>query len=249
MGEGKGEAVANASVNSAKSEGHGSTAVFDNVSSPADSTQPSHPAGEGGIRSSPGEGEATSNEQPAIGEAPPPHDWPDDIAAGDYDADTPVPDAKASRWAAPDLVLIDGGAGQLTAAQEVLDELGITDIPLAGIAKGPDRNAGREHFFMRGRPSFMLEPRDSVLYFVQRLRDEAHRFAIGTHRAKRSKAIAANPLDEIPGVGAKRRRALLKHFGSAKAISRAGVEDLQAVEGISAAMAQVIYDFFRGETT
>jgi excinuclease ABC subunit C len=142
-------------------------------------------------------------------------------------------------------VLIDGGAGQLTAAHEVLDELGITDIPLAGIAKGPDRNAGREHFFMRGRPSFMLEPRDPVLYFVQRLRDEAHRFAIGTHRAKRSKAIAANPLDEIPGIGAKRRRALLKHFGSAKAIARAGVEDLQAVEGISAAMARAIYNFFR----
>jgi excinuclease ABC subunit C len=100
---------------------------------------------------------------------------------------------------------------------------------------------------MRGRPSFMLEPRDPVLYFVQRLRDEAHRFAIGTHRAKRSKAIAANPLDEIPGIGAKRRRALLKHFGSAKAIARAGVEDLQAVEGISAAMARAIYGYFRGE--
>jgi excinuclease ABC subunit C len=100
---------------------------------------------------------------------------------------------------------------------------------------------------MRGRPSFMLEPRDPVLYFVQRLRDEAHRFAIGTHRAKRSKAITANPLDEIPGVGAKRRRALLKHFGSAKAIARAGVEDLPAVEGISAAMARAIYGYFRGE--
>jgi excinuclease ABC subunit C len=150
-----------------------------------------------------------------------------------------------SKWAAPDLVLIDGGAGQLAAAHEVLAELGISDIPLAGIAKGPDRNAGREHFFMRGRPSFMLEPRDPVLYFVQRLRDEAHRFAIGAHRAKRAKAIAANPLDEIPGVGPKRRRALLKHFGSAKSIARAGVDDLQAVEGISAAMARAIYDYFR----
>jgi excinuclease ABC subunit C len=157
----------------------------------------------------------------------------------------PDPETKASGWAAPDLVLIDGGAGQLAAAHEVLAELGISDVPLAGIAKGPDRNAGREHFFMRGRPSFVLEARDPVLYFVQRLRDEAHRFAIGTHRAKRSKAISANPLDEIPGVGAKRRRALLKHFGSAKAISRAGIEDLQAVEGISAAMAKTIYDFFR----
>jgi excinuclease ABC subunit C len=155
------------------------------------------------------------------------------------------PEPKDAKWAAPDLVLIDGGAGQLAAAHEVLGELGVKGITLAGVAKGPDRNAGREHFFMRGRPSFMLEARDPVLYFVQRLRDEAHRFAIGTHRAKRSKAIAANPLDEIPGIGAKRRRALLKHFGSAKAISRAGVDDLQAVEGISAAMAQAIYGFFR----
>ncbi len=171
------------------------------------------------------------------------HDVEDEGAADDL----PDTDGKKSSWDAPDLVLIDGGAGQLAAAHEVLDELGISDITLAGIAKGPDRNAGREHFFMCGRASFMLEPRDPVLYFVQRLRDEAHRFAIGTHRAKRAKSIAANPLDEIAGVGAKRRRALLKHFGSAKAISRAGVEDLQAVEGISAAMAQTIYDFFRGE--
>ncbi len=156
-------------------------------------------------------------------------------------------DDKKSSWGIPDLVLIDGGAGQLAAAHAVLDELGIGGIALVGIAKGPDRNAGREHFFMRGRASFMLEPRDPVLYFVQRLRDEAHRFAIGTHRAKRSKAIAANPLDEIAGIGPRRRRALLQHFGSAKAISRAGVEDLQAVEGISAAMAQTIYDFFQGE--
>ena len=154
-------------------------------------------------------------------------------------------DDKKSSWGIPDLVLIDGGAGQLAAAHEVLDELGIGGIALVGIAKGPDRNAGREHFFMRARASFMLEPRDPVLYFVQRLRDEAHRFAIGTHRAKRSKALAANPLDEIAGIGPRRRRALLQHFGSAKAISRAGVEDLQAVEGISAAMAQTIYDHFQ----
>ncbi|MDX2265162.1 MAG: excinuclease ABC subunit UvrC [Hyphomicrobiales bacterium] len=144
----------------------------------------------------------------------------------------------------PDLVLIDGGAGQLSAAQGVLDELGVTGVTLAGIAKGPERNAGREHFFMAGRPSFMLEPRDPVLYFVQRLRDEAHRFVIGAHRAKRSKAIGVNPLDEVPGVGPKRKRALLKHFGSAKSVARAGVADLQAVEGVSAAMAQAIYDFF-----
>jgi excinuclease ABC subunit C len=165
----------------------------------------------------------------------------------DEDSELPLVDdaGKSTSWGCPDLVLIDGGAGQLSAAHEVLDELGLGDIMLVGIAKGPDRNAGREHFYIRGRPSFMLEPRDPVLYFVQRLRDEAHRFAIGTHRAKRAKAIAVNPVDEIPGIGAKRRRALLKHFGSAKAISRAGVEDLQTVEGISAAMAQKIYDHFR----
>jgi excinuclease ABC subunit C len=172
---------------------------------------------------------------------------PDAALGLEEDDDIPPADdsGKANGWGCPDLVLIDGGAGQLSAAHEVLAELGIGDIPLVGVAKGPDRNAGREHFHIRGRPAFMLEPRDPVLYFVQRLRDEAHRFAIGTHRAKRSKAMSANPLDEIAGVGAKRRRALLKHFGSAKAISRAGVEDLQAVEGISAAMAQTIYDHFR----
>jgi excinuclease ABC subunit C len=144
----------------------------------------------------------------------------------------------------PDLVLVDGGAGQLQVAREVLAELGLGAIAVAGVAKGPDRDAGREHFHLPGRPSFMLEPRDPVLYFVQRLRDEAHRFAIGTHRAKRAKALGANPLDEIPGIGPTRKRALLKHFGSAKAVSRAGVDDLVAVNGISAEMAQKIYDFF-----
>jgi len=145
----------------------------------------------------------------------------------------------------PDLVLIDGGAGQLAVACEVLAELGIGGIPVIGVAKGPDRDAGREHFYIPGRDKpFMLEPRDPVLYFVQRLRDEAHRFAIGTHRAKRAKAISANPLDEIPGIGPTRKRALLQHFGSAKAVSRAGVADLKEVPGISAQMAQNIYDFF-----
>jgi excinuclease ABC subunit C len=145
----------------------------------------------------------------------------------------------------PDLVLIDGGLGQLGVAREVLETLGVVDVALIGVAKGPDRDAGREHFHMpgRGKP-MLLEPRDPVLYFVQRLRDEAHRFAIGTHRAKRSKAIGANPLDEIAGIGPARKRALLKHFGSAKAVSRASTQDLLAVEGISAAMAQAIYDYF-----
>ncbi len=145
----------------------------------------------------------------------------------------------------PDLVLIDGGLGQLGVARQVLEDLGIRDVALIGVAKGPDRDAGREHFHRPGRDRpMMLEPRDPVLYFVQRLRDEAHRFVIGTHRAKRSKAIGANPLDEIAGIGPGRKRALLKHFGSAKAVSRAGVDDLVAVDGISAQMAQTIYDFF-----
>ena len=144
----------------------------------------------------------------------------------------------------PDLVLIDGGKGQLSAAAEVLKELGIADVPLVGVAKGPDRDAGREHFHVAGRSSFMLEPRDPVLYFVQRLRDEAHRFAIGTHRAKRKKELGANPLDEVAGIGPSRKRALLKHFGSAKAVSRAGLPDLLKVEGINEAMAEAIYDHF-----
>ncbi len=164
------------------------------------------------------------------------------VPAGPADEETveddgPFPDR-------PDLVLIDGGAGQLKVACEVLAELGISDVRLAGVAKGPDRDAGREHFHMPGREFFMLEPRDPVLYFIQRLRDEAHRFAIGAHREKRKKAIGVNPLEEIGGIGPKRKRALMNHFGSAKAVSRAGVDDLLAVEGISQEMAQKIYDFF-----
>ena len=145
----------------------------------------------------------------------------------------------------PDLVLIDGGLGQLSVACEVLSTLGITDIDVIGVAKGPERDAGREHFHIPGRERpMMLEAKDPVLYFVQRLRDEAHRFAIGFHRAKRSKALGANPLNDIDGIGPTRKRALLKHFGSAKAVSRAGIEDLKAVDGISAEIAQKIYDFF-----
>jgi excinuclease ABC subunit C len=165
-----------------------------------------------------------------------------EVGERDVDADPAAgPEGLPER---PDLVLVDGGAGQLAVAREVLAELGLSDIPVAGVAKGPDRDAGREHFHLADRPPFMLEPRDPVLYFVQRLRDEAHRFAIGSHRAKRAKSLGANPLDEIAGIGPTRKRALLKHFGSAKAVSRAGVEDLQAVAGISGDMAQKIYDFF-----
>jgi excinuclease ABC subunit C len=147
----------------------------------------------------------------------------------------------------PDLLLIDGGQGQLSAVQAVLDELGVEDVALVGVAKGPDRDAGREHFYVTGKPSFMLEARDPVLYYVQRLRDEAHRFAIGGHRAKRSRAIGINPLDEITGIGPTRKKALLQSFGSAKAISRAGVNDLAAVHGVSSQLAQAIYDHFHPE--
>jgi excinuclease ABC subunit C len=145
----------------------------------------------------------------------------------------------------PDLVLIDGGLGQLHAAQEVFAELAIDDVALVSIAKGPDRDAGRERFFMPGRPPFSLEPRDPVLYFLQRLRDEAHRFAIGTHRTRRSMGISRSGLDEVPGIGASRKRALLHHFGSARAVATATLEDLQAVPGVSRTMAKKIYDHFR----
>jgi excinuclease ABC subunit C len=157
-------------------------------------------------------------------------------------ADEPGEGAATPAW--PDLVLVDGGQGQLSAARETLAELGLADLPVAGVAKGEDRDAGRERFHMAGRPSFMLDSRDPVLYYVQRLRDEAHRFAIGSHRARRAKGIAANPLDEIGGIGPERKRALLRAFGSARAVSRASVADLAAVDGISTALARTIYGHF-----
>ena len=148
-----------------------------------------------------------------------------------------------SPW--PDLVLIDGGQGQLSAAREALQALGVTGVPLIGIAKGPERDAGRETFFVPGREPLKLKPRDPVLYFVQRLRDEAHRFAIGSHRAKRKKDIREAGLQEIPGIGPTRKRALLRHFGTLKAIERASVADLEHVPGIQhAETARKIYDFF-----
>jgi excinuclease ABC subunit C len=157
-------------------------------------------------------------------------------------------DPERARGLWPDLVLIDGGQGQLTAAQQVFAELGIEDLPIASIAKGPDRNAGRERFFMPGRPPFSLEPRDPVLYFLQRLRDEAHRFAIGAHRAKRAKAIGRSPLDEIPGIGAKRKHALLHHFGSARAVARAGLAEIERVTGISRTVAKKVYGHFHDDS-
>src|SRR6056297_2535493 len=152
------------------------------------------------------------------------------------------PDREKGAW--PDLLLIDGGAGQVSAAHGILAELGVEDIPLVGVAKGVDRDAGKEEFHRIGRPPMALRHNDPVLYFVQRMRDEAHRFAIGAHRAKRAKAAVANPLDDVPGVGATRKRALLAHFGSAKAVARANLADLKAVNGVSAALAQTIYDHF-----
>ena len=151
-------------------------------------------------------------------------------------------DDPKTKW--PDLALIDGGPGQLSIACQVFADLGVEDVQLVGISKGPDRDAGREHFYLPGKEPFRLDPKDPVLYYLQRLRDEAHRFAIGSHRKKRSKAIGASPLDEIAGIGAARKRALLQHFGSARAVAAAGVSDITAVEGVSAAMAKKIYDFF-----
>lgn len=152
------------------------------------------------------------------------------------------PDRKDGQW--PDLLLIDGGAGQVSAVAGIMADFGVEDIPMVGVAKGIDRDAGKEEFHRSGRRPFALRHNDPVLYFVQRLRDEAHRFAIGTHRAKRAKAVGATPLDDVPGVGAARKRALLSHFGSAKAVSRANLADLKAVDGVSGALAEKIYDFF-----
>jgi excinuclease ABC subunit C len=144
----------------------------------------------------------------------------------------------------PDLILIDGGKGQLSSVMEVMEELGVDDVAVAAVAKGPDRDAGREVFYMHGKPPIRMPMNDPVLYYLQRIRDEAHRFAITGHRAKRAKQMRENPLDEIDGVGATRKSALLKHFGSAKAVSRANLADLEAVEGVSRALARKIYEHF-----
>ncbi len=188
------------------------------------------------------EGEALTPETLAVPEALPTEEADTVIATAD----------EASPW--PDLLLIDGGKGQLEAVRGILDELGVPvmfgpvpdpkGVAVVGIAKGPDRNAGRETFFVAGRDSFRLAERDPALYFVQRLRDEAHRFAIGTHRARRKKDITRSPLDEISGIGPARKRALLHAFGTAKALSRAALGDLEKVPGVNAATAKRIYDFF-----
>lgn len=147
-------------------------------------------------------------------------------------------------WALPDLILVDGGLGQLNVALKVIEELDVDGITVVGIAKGPDRNAGREKFFQKGRDTFTLPDNDPLMHFLQRLRDEAHRFAIGTHRAKRAKALVFSRLDEIPGIGAARKKALLQHFGSAKGVSLASLQDLQLVSGINKFVAKKIYAYF-----
>jgi excinuclease ABC subunit C len=144
----------------------------------------------------------------------------------------------------PDLVLIDGGQGQLNAARETLIALGVSDVPLIGVAKGPDRDAGNETFHRPDQPAIKLPPRDPLLYFIQRLRDEAHRFAIGSHRTRRKKDIREAGLQEIPGIGPTRKRALLRHFGTLKAIERASLADLAQVPGINDETARKIHDFF-----
>ena len=163
-------------------------------------------------------------------------------AAPQGESEQAEPEPADTPW--PDLVLIDGGQGQLNAARTTLSALGIEDVPLIAIAKGPDRDAGRETFFMAGREPFRLPPRDPLLYFVERLRDEAHRFAIGSHRTRRKRDIREGGLQEIPGIGPTRKRALLHHFGTLKAIERASLADLTKVPGINADTARRIYDFF-----
>ncbi|MBN9470100.1 MAG: excinuclease ABC subunit UvrC [Bosea sp.] len=166
----------------------------------------------------------------------------DAVSAG---TDEPAPEADDAPFPSrPDLVIVDGGKGQFEAARKIMAECGASDIALVAIAKGEDRNAMRETFFMVGREPFKLPPRDPALYFIQRLRDEAHRFAIGTHRAKRKRDITKNPLDEIPGIGPARKRALLLHFGTVKAIQRAKLDDLMKTPGVNAATAKAVHDHF-----
>ena len=153
------------------------------------------------------------------------------------------PERKTDAW--PDLLLIDGGVGQVSAVRTIMQHWGVPDIAMIGIAKGVDRNAGKEEFHRTGKPILVLRKNDPVLYFVQRLRDEAHRFAIGTHRARRAKANMKNPLDDIDGIGPKRKKALLVHFGSGKAVARANLVDLKAVNGVSDSMAETIYKHFQ----
>ena len=152
------------------------------------------------------------------------------------------PDRSKGDW--PDLMLIDGGKGQLSAVLETMEDAGVQDVPVVAISKGPDRNAGREVFHLPGGREVTLPPNSPVMFHLQRLRDEAHRFAIGAHRQKRSKSMTTSPLDDVPGIGPNRKRALLMHFGTARAVRNAALEDLEKAPGISKTMARGIYDYF-----
>jgi len=152
------------------------------------------------------------------------------------------PDRQSGEW--PDLLLIDGGKGQLSAVCAVMEEMGVHDVPIVAVSKGPDRNAGRETFHLPGGRELTLPPNSAMLFYLQRLRDEAHRFAIGTHRAKRAKSLTTSTLDEVPGIGPNRKRALLMHFGTARAVKGAALEDLEKAPGISQTMARQLYDYF-----
>jgi len=184
-----------------------------------------------------GVGVGPINKRDVGGEAPPP--TPPLKGKGEQD----VEDIERNENY-PDLLLIDGGKGQVSAVKAVLDELGIDDVPFIGVSKGPDRHAGRESFHFPDGREFTLPMNAPVMFYLQRLRDEAHRFAIGAHRKKRSKAITASPLDEVPGVGPARKKALLLHFGTARAVRDASLEDLQRAPGVSTAVAQTVYDFY-----
>ena len=152
------------------------------------------------------------------------------------------PDRSSGEW--PDLLLIDGGKGQLSAACEMMEDAGVHDIPVVAVSKGPDRNAGRETFHLPGDRELSLPPNSALLFYLQRLRDEAHRFAIGTHRQKRAKSLTTSSLDDVPGIGPSRKRALLMHFGTARAVKGAALEDLERAPGISRTMARQLYDYF-----
>jgi excinuclease ABC subunit C len=152
------------------------------------------------------------------------------------------PDRASGEW--PDLLIIDGGKGQLSAVCEVMEDAGVHDVPVVAVSKGPDRNAGRETFHLPGGRELTLPPNSALLFYLQRLRDEAHRFAIGTHRAKRAKSLTTSTLDEVPGIGPNRKRALLMHFGTARAVKGAALEDLEKAPGISKATARQLYDYF-----
>jgi excinuclease ABC subunit C len=193
---------------------------------------------DGSNETAPGEGLASGKPPLAHAADPVSDNGPPPPAGGEREDD---PDAFPA-W--PDLVLIDGGKGQLAAARAALAEIGVVDVPLVGVAKGRDRDAGRETFFVEGKAPIHLPPRDPALYFVQRLRDEAHRFAIGTHRARRKSNMTKSGLDEIPGIGPSRKRALLQHFGTMKAVSSAALDDLIRTPGVNAATAKAVYDYF-----